>query len=188
MNLIGRRTAIFDDRHPDRNKDSRVVRTIPLRDDMLSKCRGLDSWAKQVKGRLENCIYLLAAEAVYHRSCHACFCSSKDLTYPSEKRKSLGRPQKHSVLSAFNNLYDWLEEEEGELHTLGELHEAMTEMTENENEYVYFVKRLKQKLQDRYRDHLFFGEVSGRKNVVCFCDMASLIINDKWYEAKRDKY
>ena len=24
------------------------------------------------------------------------------------------------------------------------------------------------------------------KNVVCFRDMASLIINDKWYEAKRD--
>ena len=49
--------VIFDDRHPDRNKDSRVVRTIPLRDDMLSKCCDcLDSCAKQVKGRLENCI------------------------------------------------------------------------------------------------------------------------------------
>ena len=104
--------VIFDDRHPDRNKDSRVVRTIPLRDDMLSKCRNrLDSWAKQVKGRLENCIDLVAAEAIYHKSCHAQFCSSKNLTSPSEKRKSLGRPQKHSMLSAFNNLCDWLEEE-----------------------------------------------------------------------------
>ena len=62
----------------------------------------------------------------------------------------------------------------------------MTEMTENENEDVYYVKRLKQKLQYCYRDHLFFAEVNGRKNVVCFRDMASLIINDKWYEAKRD--
>ena len=63
----------------------------------------------------------------------------------------------------------------------------MTEMTENENEDVYSVKRLKQKLQDRYKDHLFFAEVIGRKNVVCFRDMAGIIINDKWYEAKRDK-
>ena len=129
-----------------------------------------------------------------HRSCgcrsslsqiHARFCSSKDLISPSEKRKSLGRPQKHSTLSAFNNLCDWLEVEV-ELHTLGEMHKRMTEMTENENKDVYSVKRLKQKLQDCYRDHLFFVEVNGRKNVVCFRDMASPIINNKWYEAKRD--
>ena len=89
------------------------------------------------------------------------------------------------MLSAFNNLCDWLEEEV-KLYTLGELREQMTEMTENENEDVYSVKRLKQKLQDRYRDHLFSAEVNGRENVVCFRDMTSLIINDKWYEAKRD--
>ena len=43
-------SVVFDNRHPDRNKDARVGRTIPLRDDMLSKCRDrLDSWGKQVK-------------------------------------------------------------------------------------------------------------------------------------------
>ena len=89
------------------------------------------------------------------------------------------------MLSAFNNLCDWLEEEV-ELYTLGELHERMTKMTENENEDVYSVKRLKQKPQDRYRNHLVSAEVNGRENVVCFRDMTSLIINDKWYEAKRD--
>ena len=82
----------------------------------------LDSWAKHVKGSLENCIDLMGAKAIYHKSCHARFCSSKDLTSPSEKRKSLGRTQKHSMLSAFNNLCDWLTDEE-ELYTLGELHE-----------------------------------------------------------------
>ena len=58
------------------------------------------------------------------------------------------------MLPAFNNLYDWLEEEV-ELYKLSKLHERMTEMTQNENENVYSVKRPKQKLQDRYRDHLF---------------------------------
>ena len=62
----------------------------------------------------------------------------------------------------------------------------MTKMTDNENEDVCSVKRLKQKLEDRYRGHLFFVEVNGRKNVVCFRDMTSPIINDKWYEAKQD--
>ena len=93
------------------------------------------------------------------------FVLAKDLTSPSEKCKSLGRPQKHSMLSAFNNLWDWLEIEV-ELYTLGEIHKRMTEMTENENKDVSSVKRLKQKLQDRYREHLFFAEVNGRKNVV----------------------
>ena len=62
----------------------------------------------------------------------------------------------------------------------------MNEMTDNENEDVYSVKRVKKTLQDRYKNHLFFAEVNGRKKVVCFRDMASLTINDKWYEAKRD--
>ena len=127
----------------------------------------------------------MAPEAFYHKTCHARFCSSKDLTSPSEKRKSLGRPQKHSMLSAFNNYCDWLEKEV-ELYTLGELHEPMTEMNENENEDAYSVKRLKQKLQDRSRDHLFFAKINGRKNVVCFRDMASLITHDKWYESNGD--
>ena len=103
-----------------------------------------------------------------------------DLTSPSEKRKSLGRPQKYPMRSAFNNLCDWVEEEV-ELYTLGELHERMTKVTENENEDVCSLKRLKQKLQDRYRGHLFFAEVNGRKSVVCFRGMTSLIINDKFY-------
>ena len=34
--------------------------------------------------------------------------------------------------------------------------------------------------------HLFFAKVNGRKNVVCFRDMTSLIINDKCCEAKQD--
>ena len=59
-------------------------------------------------------------------------------------------------------------------------------MNENENEEVYSVKRLKQNLQHRCRDHLFFAEFNGRKNVVCFREMASLIFNNKWYKTERD--
>ena len=41
-------------------------------------------------------------------------------------------------------------------------------MIEISNEEVYTVKRIKQKLENRYRDNIFFAEMSGRKNVVCF--------------------
>jgi hypothetical protein len=36
-------------------------------------------------------------------------------------------------------------------------------------------------LLERYGDNIFFAEISGRKNVICFRDMAARIINDKWY-------
>ena len=38
------------------------------------------------------------------------------------------------------------------------------------------------KLKDRYSDHLCFAEINGRKNVLCFKNMANCIINGKQYE------
>ena len=38
----------------------------------------------------------------------------------------------------------------------------------SDNFEVYTVKRLKQKLQDHYKEFIFFAEVEARGNVVCF--------------------
>src|SRR6218665_2578960 len=46
-------------------------------------------------------------------------------------------------------------------------------------------KQIQRLLQKRYGDDLFFANVCGRKNVICFRNMAKCIINDKWY-AERD--
>ena len=43
----------------------------------------------------------------------------------------------------------------------------------------YPTKLLMKKLKDRYSDHLFFAEINGRKNVLCFKNMANCIINEK---------
>jgi hypothetical protein len=40
---------------------------------------------------------------------------------------------------------------------------------------------LKRKLEEKYCDDIFFSEVCGRKNVICFQNMASRLINEKWY-------
>ena len=47
------------------------------------------------------------------------------------------------------------------------------------------VKRLKQKLQEHYQEFIFFAEVEGHGNVVCFKNMAKYIINEKWYSEKK---
>ena len=57
----------------------------------------------------------------------------------------------------------------------------------SESNEAYSTKRLKKKLKDRYSDHLYFAEINGRKNVLCFKNMANYIINEKWYEKKTNK-
>ena len=77
------RDAIVDTRHPDRNDVQIVVRIssttvdtstkkrTTFREKILNICtRRLDFWASQVESRLQNCIDLVAEEAVYHKSCY----------------------------------------------------------------------------------------------------------------------
>ena len=58
-------------------------------------------------------------------------------------------------------------------------------MIEIFDEDVYTVKRIKEKLQDKYKDNIFFAEVSDRKNDVCFRNTASRIISDQLYDNMR---
>ena len=52
-------------------------------------------------------------------------------------------------------------------------------------ESVYCTKRLKQKLQERYGNKLYFAEVDGQPNVACFQGMADFYINEMWEEERR---
>ena len=68
------------------------------------------------------------------------------------------------MLYWFKMLCQWLESEAGaESYTLTELHDQMKEISDNSE--VYTVKRLKQMLQEHYREFIFFAEVEGRGNV-----------------------
>ena len=51
---------------------------------------------------------------------------------------------------------------------------------------VYSIKRLKQKIQEHYKEYIFFATVEGRDNVVCFKNMAEYVINQKWQSSKLD--
>ena len=47
-------------------------------------------------------------------------------------------------------------------------------------------KAVETKLEDEYKDSLVFAEVNGQSNIVCFRNMAEYIINNKWYESRRE--
>ena len=91
--------------------------------------------------------------------------------------------QDEGMLQWFKLLIEWLESECGaELYTLTELHSIMTEFSDGSG--VYTTKRLKQKLQEYYQEHIFFANVEGHENVVCFRNMAKFIINEKWQSSR----
>ena len=59
-------------------------------------------------------------------------------------------------------------------------------MTEFANgEAVEGTKWLKTKLKEKYKDSLYFAEINGRSDVVCFSNMVNYIVNDKWYESRK---
>ena len=45
---------------------------------------------------------------------------------------------------------------------------------------------LKQKLKDKYQEHIFFTEINGKNNVVCFRITIDYLINDKWYSDRKN--
>ena len=84
----------------------------------------------------------------------------------------------------FDRVCCWLEEEtETEVISLPQVHNKMLELSNNE--YTYSKTWLKKKLQERYGNHLLFSEIKGHPNVLCFTDMVSYIVNEKWYKEKR---
>ena len=50
---------------------------------------------------------------------------------------------------------------------------------------MYSNKWLTTKLKEKYKDSLYFAEVNGRSDVVCFSNMVNYIANDKWYESRK---
>jgi len=63
--------------------------------------------------------------------------------------------------------------------TLADLTEKCKNFSETSS--VYCESWIKEKLLEKYGSRIFFAEVQGRRNVVCWHNMASFIINAKWY-------
>ena len=94
------------------------------------------------------------------------------------------RPRDEGMFHWFEMICIWLEvDSDAELHTLRELHCKMKTFAGDDN--VYSIKRLKQKLQERYGSKLHFTEVDGKQNVACFQGMADFFLNELWREERR---
>ena len=88
-----------------------------------------------------------------------------------------GRPPDTVMAENFRCVCSWLEKEaDSELYTPAEVHEKMVELSKDSP--CYSVKSLKRKLMSFYGGHIYFSELPGRPNLVCFKDMASFILEN----------
>ena len=104
--------------------------------------------ASTVLRGLSDCLDLVASEARYHTLCHVRYFRND----PSVN-KHAGRPNTSTMQEAFDELCISFETD-SELFTLDELRDKMVQI------------RIKQKSQERYKENIFFIELSERKNVV----------------------
>jgi len=119
---------------------------------------------------------LVAVEAVYHRSCYCKFHKVNSKI----GHCSVGRPVNEKKKGAFDRMCDFIEAADDELNSLDDLVSLMQQFSVDPGE-VYSKKTLKDELEKRYGSHIEFNEKKGKMNVVCFKDMASTIINQKFY-------
>ena len=111
--------------------------------------------------RVGLCSDLVAEEAVYHSRCRVRFFDKSSCSSSTQKKNPRGRPANSSNASmqdSFNHMCVWIKND-NELYTLDELRIKMLE--DSVDSEVYGVKRLKQKLQEKYKDFVFFAEICG---------------------------
>ena len=183
--LIGNCLAFFalkkiDHRNP--NRDAIVkVQTLPIRDCLIKRAEERnDDWGNQVFGKLLTCNDLVAEEAVYHLNCMNKFRLER---FDAGKT---GRPINTTMMDAYDKACCWLENESDcELYTLKEVHEKMASLSDNGE--VYTIKTLKRKLKDKYKEHIYFTQLSGRENVIGFRNMTDRILNEMKKKGQQTK-
>ena len=171
-------TAKVDAKNPKTCKKVCSVMTLTYRDQLIDKLKVNNVFYKDLHHRLLNCYDLVHVEAVYHDECRIDFENCYKDTLQSPNDKISGRPYNEEMEQNFQLLCDWMEDNT-ELFTLKELHDKMNELSNNSE--IYSIKHLKRKLIQKYQDYIYFSELSGRPNVVCFKNMANYILTDKWH-------
>ena len=168
-----------DIRHTEKGSIVKVM-TLPLRVTLITCAeeRG-DEWGDAVRGRLENCNDLVAEEAIYHSTCMAKFRLKRI------SQKTRGKPVDSNLLNIFENVCDWLEREgDCELHTITELQNKMKIFSDGE---AYSTVYIKKKIKEKYNDHVYFSEIKGQSDVVCFREMANYILKEKKKNSNESK-
>ena len=141
----------------------REAMTLTLRNTVLERARKrTDDRGKKILARMKGCVDLVAEEAVYHASCMAKFPLNDDTV-----NSSVGRPAADKdMIEAYEKFCDHFENSmDCEVYSIQVLHQKMLEYNENG----YSLRSFREKLKNRYKDHICLVKGEGRhSDLVCF--------------------
>ena len=155
-------------KHPDRQASSFSCPESVDRRHLLEICGRPDMidtpLAHTVRGRL------MAINDInrcrYHRTCYRNFCR-EDIPSDEAPTKRPGRPINEEQCSNFAKLCEWLDKE-AKQYTISELRSKMIEFAGSDENAYASNQYLKQNLQKRYGNKIYFSEVNGKPDVLCF--------------------
>ena len=180
--------------HPRKRQNQSLVSTIPFLENMKTVIKsrkdsieGNDDWGNDVNLRLIGSDSdLVAGDGRYHRICYQYFYNNR--TNPPGKAQPRGRPQgatNEVKQSAFEQLCQYIEDEEECQYSLQELKEIMDALLEN-GEEGYSLKMLPIKLKEVYGSEIVITQVPGKSSVACFKEFSHKILRDRWEHEKID--
>ncbi|KAK7111484.1 hypothetical protein V1264_011106 [Littorina saxatilis] len=172
------------------------VRTFNFQEKLLQVCsdRGEgDKWAETVRMRIHYAQDLHAYDAMYHHQCSVNFRTKRNvpLAFRSDSNSmncdDIGRPGRPAVEErnkAFLRVAKYLEENDDEQTTLGDLCKKMLDhLTEADP---YTERHMKTKLLDHFGGAVIITSIQGKANVVTFRSTAEKILK-QFSEAAREK-
>lgn len=171
-----------------------VVRTFSLVENIKKNCqeRG-DSWALEVKGRLEFLSNdLVAADCIYHQVCSSNFRSKLEIPvrYRSASSSSVlsksGRPEKDVRVNAFKEVCALLQENYGVSYTLTDLCETMEKNLKDTGEESYDEKWMKIKLIKHFGESIHITEIKGKKCYVILNESVHHILKSHYEKQQGD--
>lgn len=160
------------------------VRTMDFQEKVLQACEKYDSdWAAVVRGRVSFACDLPAADAVYHELCSTNFRTGKQVprifqSYNKGTKKLGGRPLDSKKSEAFEAIAEYLETNDDEQVTIGDLVDKMAEYLKETDIEPYGVHYMKEKLKEHFQDRIVVTEINGKRNVVTFRTTAARILHN----------
>ena len=142
-----------------RRDSVRHVEVLTMKEKILEQAVSRnDAWGNEVKEVLQDCLCLVAAEALYHKDCSLRFLTGKQ----KPAAPTTSTPQQSSKEDAFQRMCVWYEANcEETPTTFNKLHEKMSEFAASEGE-VYCLKYFRDKFKHHFQDHLVITPGSGR--------------------------
>ena len=170
------------------------VRTSDFRDSIEQVCKKRsDDWSEQVLERLAYESDLHAVDAVYHHICSVSFRTGKevpklhmpDVETVTKKTKTVGRPEDTERNKAFLKVTAYLEENDDEQITIGDLINKMREYLENTEYLPYSSPHMKSKLKGHFGDKIIITTVAGKPDVT-FWSTDATILQEFYHNPKQD--